>query len=269
MIYFKLKALNEILPRGTAPEHSLHWFGLTDGDLWLTFGNETIYEYTPEALKSFGNKPTKYNDYQLARFIEDFTELFDAIRETVPSKFYHLTAGLASFRSDAANWLELHDTNDDTFSEFYEKNYEPLISWINSRTLDSGHLKGGPKLSFFRNENNIRVVWETDQELENGIRVWTAKSGGIEMDYAEFLREIKRFGRSFFHEMDKQIKTALEREWGNISSDKERLVEEQENRKAAFFASFQRLEEGMSGKTNWMEIEKLFDHMKSELKAGL
>jgi hypothetical protein len=76
MINFKLKELDKMAPWGQEPELSLHWFGLTDGDLWLIFGNQTIYEYSKEAMDFWGSKPTPYNDYQLSRFIEDFTRLF-------------------------------------------------------------------------------------------------------------------------------------------------------------------------------------------------
>ena len=105
MINFKLRELDKISPWGQEPESYLHWFALTYGDLWLTFGNETIYEYTKEAIDYWENKPTPYNDYQLSRFIEDFTDLFDKIRETIPEDFYNLTKDLKKFQSDAKKWL--------------------------------------------------------------------------------------------------------------------------------------------------------------------
>jgi hypothetical protein len=58
VINFILRELDKISPWGQEPELSLHWFGLTDGDLWLTFGNETIYEYSKEAINYWGNKST-------------------------------------------------------------------------------------------------------------------------------------------------------------------------------------------------------------------
>ena len=83
VINFKLRELDDILPVGQVPNLSTSWFWLTDGDLWLNFGDQMIYEYSIEAINYWGNKPTPYNDYPIIRFIEDFTELFDKIRESV------------------------------------------------------------------------------------------------------------------------------------------------------------------------------------------
>ena len=106
MINFKLKEIHKIEPFGQEPELSLSWFGLTDGDLWLNFGDETIYEYSKEALKYFGDKPTPYNDYYIARFIEDFTEIFSQISESIPLELYNLTSNLKKFHSNANKWLD-------------------------------------------------------------------------------------------------------------------------------------------------------------------
>lgn len=151
VIHFKLKHIEEILPWGQEPDRSMHWFGLTDGDLWLTFGNETVYEYTQDVLDYFGNKPSRYNDYQLARFVEDFTAIFDTIREPVSEKLYELTADLFVFHQNTRKWTGLHDSDEFDFDVFFDQKYEPLTSWINLRTLYSRHLMGGPFLSFFRN----------------------------------------------------------------------------------------------------------------------
>jgi len=33
----------------------MHWFGLTDSDLWLSVGNKTLFEYTDDALRHWSN----------------------------------------------------------------------------------------------------------------------------------------------------------------------------------------------------------------------
>ena len=266
MINFKLRELDEISPWGREPALSLHWFGLTDGDLWLTFGNETIYEYSKEAINYWGNKSTPYNDYQLSRFIEDFTGLFDKIRESIPQEFYDLTKDLKRFQSDTEKWLDIYDTEEDDHSDFYFEEYDKLVSWIYKRTFDSGHLIGGPNLSFFRRNNKVRIVWDTEFILENGISLWTAKDGSFEMDYFDFIDKIKIFGQSFFFEMDKQIELVLAKEWGNVKIDKQRLVEEHKERKEYFFSTLRLLEQEPSNKTNWTEIEKLHNRMTNEIK---
>ena len=266
VINFRLKELNEILPWGQEPELLLHWFGLTDGDLWLTFGNDTIYEYSKEAIDYLGNKSTPYNDYQLSRFIEDFTELFDKIRETIPEEFYNLTKDLKKFHSQSQKWLEIYGTDEDIYNDLYFEEYDKLTSWTYQRTINSEHLIGGPHLSFFRRNDKVRIVWDTEHFLENGIRLWTAKDGNFEMDYSAFVDKIKVFGQSFFAQMDKRIELVVAKEWGNIKIDKQRLVEEHKERKDGFFATLLQLDQESTDKTNWIEIDKLLNRMTNELK---
>jgi hypothetical protein len=54
------------------------------------------------------------------------------------------------------------------------------INMALSKAFDSAYLVGGP-LSFFRNKNKIRIVWDRECTLENGIALWTAKDGSFEM----------------------------------------------------------------------------------------
>lgn len=264
MINFKLKELDKISPWGQEPGLSLHWFGLTDGDLWLTFGNETIYEYTKEAIDYLGNKPTPYNDYQLSRFIEDFTELFNKIRATIPEEIYNLTKDVKKFQSSVKKWIDINTSNKTNCNDFYFNAYDTLISWVHARTLSASHLNYGPQLSFFRCNNKMRVVWDTGHRLKNGKPVWTAKSGSFEMDYAVFVQKIKSFGGSFFAEMGKQVSMAVEKDWGKVELDKQWLVEEHGERTEEFYASLALLEQETENSTDWAEIKKLFDRMTSE-----
>jgi hypothetical protein len=263
VINFKLRELDKIAPWGEEPELSLHWFGLTDGDLWLTFGNETIYEYSRDAMNYLGNKPTPYNDYQLSRFIEDFTQLFDKISETIPEEFYELTTNLKMFHSVAEKWLDICDTGEDNYSDFYLEEYNKLISWTFQRTLNSGHLIGGPHLSFFRRNDKLRIVWDTEHFLENGISLWTAKNGSFEMNYADFVNEIKAFGLSFFAEMRKQVELTVAKDWGQVKVDKPSLIEEHEKREKDFHSSVALLEQKPFVETDWIEIDQLFKRMKN------
>jgi hypothetical protein len=265
VINFKLRELDKILPVGQEPNLSISWFWLTDSDLWLKFGDHTIYEYSSEAINYLGNKLSPYNDYPLVRFIEDFTEFFDKLRETIPEEFFDLTKDLKTFESDTKKWLNIYDTDEDNCSDLYFEEYDKLISWTYQRKFDSGHLIGGPHLSFFRRNDKLRIVWDTEYVLENGISLWTAKNGSFEMDYSDFVDKIKVFGQSFFSEMDMQIELAVEKEWGNIKIDKQRLVEEHKERKDDFFLVLQLLDQESTDKSNWSEIHKLFKRMKNEL----
>ena len=266
LINFKLKSIDKIFPVGQQPNLYLSWFWLTDGDLWLKFGEQTIYEYSKEALEYFGDKPTAYSDYPIVRFLEDFTKLFKKVSESIPDKFYYLTRNIPQFEEDAQKWLDIYDTDENEYSEFYFEEYYKLISWKSERLFDSLHLIGGPHVSFFRCKDNVRINWDVEYTLENGVSLWTAKNGSFEMNYHNFIDKVKEFGVAFFIEMDKQIEETVAKEWGEIKVDKIRLVEEQQERKRDFYQNLNYLEHGTTEQTNWTEVETLFDRMTSELK---
>nr|WP_294785744.1 DUF5984 family protein [uncultured Flavobacterium sp.] len=257
MINFKLKNIDKIIPVGQEPNQTLSWFWLTDGELWLNFENETIYKYSDEAIHYFGNESTSYNDYYLIRFIEDFIELFEKMSESIPENFYLLAEDLKKFKSKSQDWLDIHDTNENT--DFYFDEYYKLVSWINERTLDSGHLIGGPNLYFFRKNDKIKIIWETEYSLENGISLWTATDGCSEMNYHDFVSKIKMFGEDFFNKMDDQIELALSRNFKNIFIDKNRLVEEHQERKEDFWNAFKLLTKESDVKTDWTHIDQIYN----------
>ncbi|MEE1963955.1 DUF5984 family protein [Allomuricauda taeanensis] len=266
MIHFKLKELDKIVPWGKGSEVSLHWFGLTDGYLWLTFGNETIYEYSQEILDYWRDITMPYVDYQLSRFIEDFTGLFENISEPVPEEFYDLTKDLEKFQSETKNWLNNVDSGRDGLNEEYFEAYDALISWTSIRTMDNGHLVGGPQLSFFRYNQKVRIIWRTDHSLENGINMWAAKNGSLEMDYYEFVQKIKVFGDTFFSRMEEQIRLAVKKDWGSVKIDKKGMISEQKKREKDFHTSLALLEEENGNRTDWTKIKEVLDKMKSEIK---
>ena len=267
MINFELKHIDETQPAGTGTELRMSWFWLTDGDLWLNLADSTLYEYSKDALKNFGNKKTQYNHYPLVRFIEDFTELFNVINESIPDDIYKSTQNLSLFLDDTQKWLDIHDTDEDEHSDFYFEEYDNLISWTYNRTFDSGHLIGGPKVSFFRNRDKIRISWETEYKLENGIDLWTAKNGNIEIPYSAFITQVKDFGERFFKQMKKQVNLAVDKDWNDIEIDKQRLVEEHSERELEFWEQFKLLESNSQTETNWEQIRELKSRMNKEIKT--
>jgi hypothetical protein len=267
MINFKLRNIEEIQPVGSDEDFSMSWFWLTDGELWLNFSDSTLYEYTAEAMNHFGLEQSSYNDYPIVRFIEDFTELFRDINESIPYEIYQLTGKLTKFLNDSQKWLDIYDTDEDEHSEFYFKEYDQLISWTYKRMFDSGHLIGGPKFSFFRSQDTIRIVWESEWKLENGIDVWTAKNGEIEIPYLDFIEKVKVFGKSFFKKMKKQVEFAAAKDWKDINLDKKRLVEEHAEREKEFYQQVDFLEQNAEVKTDWKRVLELKNRMENEIKT--
>ncbi|WP_343617479.1 DUF5984 family protein [Flavobacterium sp.] len=265
MINFKLKNVEKIVPIGEKPNAYLSWFWLTDGELWLKFGEHTLYGYSQEALEHFESL-TPYNDYYIVRFLEDFTALFENINESIPDDFYRLTQNLNHVKDHAQKWLDLFETEEEQIMDSYRDKHYTILSWIYDRSFDSGHLIGGPLFSFFRCKNKIRIVWETDYVLKNGINLWTAKDGSFEMSFSDFIKEIKKFGIEFFEAMDKQIQFTISKEWEDIQIDKIKLISEHNERKLEFYKNLSLLEQKETEKTNWKEIDKLYKQMTNDLQ---
>lgn len=230
-INFKLKPLGEIAPFGEKGRRSLSWFGLTDGLLWITAGDKTVYEYSDAAMKEWGGD-IRYNDYYLSRFLEDFSHNFASIAEPVSEELYNSVEGFEERDEKQLEQLP-DDVDDPEFDSLYDE-YLEQRAWFGDRVFDSGHLKGGPIIGCFRCEDKLKLYWNGDVPLESGESIWTAPRGSFEMPYEEFAAEVKRFFAEFYKEMDKQVKRALERDWGEIAVDKEYLVQENAERKRGF-----------------------------------
>jgi hypothetical protein len=157
MINFQLADIDKVLPAGGEDGHHVSWFWLTDGMYWLTIGDQTIYEHSEELIASWGEEATKYCDYYIVRFLEDFTSIFGKIRESVPLKFYGLVDNLIQFRENTQKWAEVIDEDGDEVDEDFVDKHEMLISWYLDRRVSAGHLVGGPKLVFVRHNDKIKI----------------------------------------------------------------------------------------------------------------
>lgn len=261
MIHFRLKDIDDVLPAGRENDQKVSWFYLTDGEYWLTFGNQTIYEHTDEVIAYWEEEATRYCDYYIVRFLEDFSAIFEKLRESVPIKFYELTDNLIQFRMDGVKWINTNlKEDDDDFNDDFWKKHDKLTSWLFERSLFASHLVGGPAIAFVRHNEKIKIHFETDSILENGLKKWTATNGSYVMDYSDFVDKVKDFGDRFFDAMDKQVELAIAKDWKDIKIDKKRLVEEHAERKEEFYVNYTLLT-----KTHWMEIEELYRQMKNEI----
>ena len=261
-INFKLQELDKIAPFGGEPDLRLHWFGLTDGLLWIDIDKQTIYEYTNEARDYFGSD-IRYNDYQISRFIEDFTYTFKFISESIPEELFNI---VDKFQEETERWKNSHiDDDDDIFDLFYDNEYIPLTEWFSNRMFDSCHLVGGPYIGCFRCGNNIKIFWESTYKLESGNSIWTSPNGIVTIPYNDFVISVEEFLDSFFAAMDIQVEKAVAKDWQNISLDKERLIEENIERKAGFYKMLSYLKNPAKSdvkETDWDKVIKIYTAMK-------
>lgn len=228
-IHFELKAdLDEIAPFGEIGRYSLSWFGLTDGLLWITAGDKTVYEYSDAARKEWGG--ARYNDYYLSRFLEDFSDIFESIAKPIPRELYE---SVEDFEELSQNRLDGISDDDPEFDAKYD-DYLEKKKWFSNRVFDSGHLIGGPYIGCFRYGDKLKFYWNSGYVLEGGESIWTAPRGAFEMPYRDFAAEVKRFFAEFYEKMNEQVKRALKKDWGEIRVDKEYLVRENSERKTGF-----------------------------------
>ena len=262
-IHFQLQELDKVMLWGEKPYQHIHWFGLTDGLLWIDVGRHTIYEYS-EASQRYWGTNVKYNDYQIVRFLEDFFGILMFVGESIPEELYQ---ELDDFVCNMDRWREMHeDEEDEQFDEFYFGEYRELSQWYWDRTMDSGHLKGGPNISCFRCGEKLKIKWEGDYLLEDGSSIWTSPKGSYEMPYSEFVEAVSAFFEEFIQAMDKQVKAAVMKEWDGVELDKKRLIEENEQRKSRFSQKLLCLQE-TDVKTDWKKILELFTKMEQELET--
>ena len=207
MFNFTLAAINNVRPFGVAPNLSLHWFGLTDGEIHLDFDGVKIYEYSGASIKALKVSSTKYVSYYIARFVEDFISIFSAINEPIPSELYDLTIDISALIFSYEEWLAPIENDVDK----YLRNSSLLFYWLDNRKIDSGHLVNGPKIYFFRHDDTIRIVWNTEGLLENGEKIWSASNGHCEMKYDKFVKNGKDFVGNFFNYMSLQVILAVDK----------------------------------------------------------
>lgn len=264
-INFKLQELDKIMPFGQAPNLSLHWFGLTDGLLWIEAGTHTIYEYSQAAQRYFDNAP-RYNDYQISRFVEDFFDTFRYVGESIPEVLYH---NLEIFDNKMSAWKELYeDKDDDIFDEFYFNEYHELRDWYGNRSFDSAHLIGGPYIGCFRCGDKLKIIWESSHELDDGNSIWTSPKGCVELTYEEFINGVEEFFKAFLVEMDSQVDNAILKDWKSIGLDKEMLAWENGQRKEGFLQQLSLLR-NTEEKTDWDKVTELYLKMNLELEVDL
>ncbi len=253
-----LKKPGNIVPWG----ESLHWFGLTDGLLWIEVGDGVIYEYK-ETHFNETKEPIIYNDYQLSRFLEDFFDTFPYISESIPDYLYD---DIENFKENMEEWNLLYcDLDDEKYDEFYFGIYDELYTPISLRSFDSGHLIDGPHIGCFRNGENIKIIWKSTYGDDIGKSIWKTPKGVYEMKYSDFVKEVSRFYEAFTADMDKQVENVRDNGISGVYVDIPGLCRENEMRKEGFEQKLGFLKSGSNSKTDWNKISELYNRMMNEV----
>lgn len=263
-INYVLKKPDKIVPWG-GEKKTLHWFGLTDGLLWINAGDSVIYEYSEPHPDAFGIQ-VDYNDYQLSRFIEDILELTPVISDSVPESLFDV---IESLSDDLQAWKAMYiDKSDEEFDHFYDEYYLPLSEWFYDRFFDSGHLVCGPLIGFFRCGDKLKLIWDSEP-LEDGTEIWKSPRGIYEIDYQGFVSEVSRFISAFTTDMDNQIDDVVRNGIPGVFADTDALVCENTQRKETFEHQLSYLYTERNQGIDWNRIHDLYEMMCNELGKGI
>ena len=264
---FKLKPLGHILPWGSTHEQSIHWFGLSDGEYWMELNGASLYEYSENFRKRIDLNASRYVDYYISRFVEDLFELLPHLQEQIPQELYekvNTQSSLWAYKKELQSCFSEEEDADNEKAEAAFERHQLLTSWIDERTLSSGHLVAGPKLCFFRCGDKISLVWECPPEKDGNIDRWTSTGGEMEMEYDDLVKEIADLSRRFFAAMENQMAQACAKDWGEIRIDKRNLQNEHSQRAEAYRHQIEEFKKGSHAAcTNWTEIIQQYTQTKN------
>ena len=268
-IHYILKAPQDIVPWGDEEHKSLQWFGLTDALLWITVGDCVIYEYSEVVLAEFKDCE-KYNNYQLARFLEDFSRILPYVTQPIPKFLYD---SVEKFAKNIHKWDMLYSEKSDEeyFDVFLDSLFEPIYQWFANRTFDSGHLIGGPTVGCFRFEDKVKIYWESEYQREDGSSMWKFPNGVYEIPYDEFVSEVNSFFCNFMKEMDTQVAMVLRDGIDGVSVDMNALARENELRKDEFTQKLETMQDEemrlkfYNEQIDWAKVKELYDKMMLEI----
>ncbi|WP_154380893.1 DUF5984 family protein [Pseudoduganella rivuli] len=134
LINFELTPLQNVAPWGEPDNLGLSWFGLTDGQYWISAGEASLFEYSEHA-RSAGAR--RYCDYQIARLLEDILDMLPSVMEPVPPALVQYLSGDSGkkWRNKLSSWsIEQFDVIDE--DEYWRlTGYADALSF--NRFLDS------------------------------------------------------------------------------------------------------------------------------------
>lgn len=261
-INYVLKTPGQIAAWGEKRKY-LHWFGLTDGLLWIEAGNSVIYKYA-DRHEGEGGIPVRYNDYQLSRFAEDLLALTPFISESVPEELYDAAQEM---ERDLRKWsLSYSDLGDEEYDRFFDEEYALLGGWFRERCMDSGHLREGPLIGYIRCGDRIKILWDTAAAEEESGSLWKYPSGVYEMEYSDFVREVTRFVNAFLSDMDAQVFDVAGRGIPGVFVDTGTLIRENSRRREIFGRQLKDLYGEDKDRTDWKRIRELYERMRREIR---
>ena len=215
MVEFELSPLDDIEPWGSAPNLSLHWFGLSDGLYHLELGSTRLLEYS--SVKGW----PQFVEYQLARIHEDLIEMLPDVVEVVPPSVSD------QFRDGSLGATLLHLRSAWESREDVDVNLDAAIEALGGRALDTAYLSPSAGIWIWSSATKTVIEWDNRGRLLNGNPAWTAQNGRHELSRDQFLEEMISFDRRLMETMGSRIR-AVTASWTRpeVKIDFKRLAAE-------------------------------------------
>ncbi|SKB94117.1 DUF5984 family protein [Sphingopyxis flava] len=247
LIDFELTPIEKVMPWGQPDNHSLSWFGLTEGRYWMNVGADVLFEYSERVRPNDGDR---YCDYYVARIFEDLMNMLPSVLEPVPQDLIKYISG-KSGREWAKTYEFWSEKNlDDSSGDEIWDTWDNANSLLRDRSMETGYLSPSTSILMWSDEDDVYIEWDNSDKFVDGVPAWSAISGSFHLPREEFVMEVEAFHMRVFTQMKSRIDQvasgALRPE---IQIDLPGLIAENEQRQGKFAPIL-----GKREVTSWDEI---------------
>lgn len=178
---FELAPVEDVSPSDEPGQSPVSWFDLTYGTFWMPVGADTLFQYTPEVNAHWGVR-SSFADYQVAAFARDMLSAAAAGLAPLPALMERLATDWNSL-SALERSLRGRD-DDDSYA---------AMRWLGERSPRTDYLVESPRIFFLRVGEQIRVHWDNEDRVTEGIPVWSATRGIFALSVEAFADECRSF----------------------------------------------------------------------------
>lgn len=261
---FRLLPIEEITPWGEPNNLSLHWYGLSLGEYWMSCRENELLRYSNDAISLLNKQGfdfSPYCDYQVARFYFDIFEMISSILEPLPECLIPYIEGESAekWQSHLKRWNE--ENFDSIIGEERWWELTGLASdWIGQRKLDMGYLSSPPDIYFYSSDVTTTIHWNNKNSFIEGVPAWSTLYGSFQLPTTEFINELKSFYNRFIGQMGERVELILsDKIQAEAYIDKYLLLKEQRSYENMFEKHLQRYYE----QSNWDNIYSAVSEIES------
>jgi len=257
LIDFELTPVEKVLPWGSPGNHSLTWFGLTEGRYWINAGVDTLFEYSERVRH---NDADRYCDYYVGRIFEDVMNMLPAVLEAVPHDLRRYVSG--NFGREWTKAYELwseQNLDEGAGGEAWDMG-DRAASLLRDRVLDTGYLSPPASMLMWSDETDVHIEWNNRDKFIDGVLAWSAIGGSFRLPREKFVTEVEAFHTRLFEQMTSRVdQVAAGALNPDIQIDLPGLIAENERRQGAFAQAL-----GQKGATPWDEIRSAVFEISSD-----